>query len=587
VNLDRRFRLAVRLVPVILALSGLTVHAQQGAPSATYYVDCESGAMGSDGSLGRPLQSVGAVNALTLRAGDRVLMKRGTLCRGALRPKGSGGDGLPIRLGAYGEGDLPRIEAGATDEAALELHDQEFWEISQLDLKGGLVYGVFVESQTKILRHVYLVDLRVHDVRGKLTRKASGLVVIKARGSQPKAGFENVQIDGVMAYRTTQWAGIFVSNATHVRISNSVVHDVQGDGIVIFTARDALIAQSVAWHTGMEPQETIGTPNAIWTWACVDCVVRNNEAFLTDSPGVDGGAFDIDFANTRNTVQGNFGHDTAGYCVSVFGAFGPTVHSVVADNLCLNNGMSARLAQRQGALLLMTWQGGTIDGLDIRGNRVGWQPPGRTPLLQIGADLSANDVTLTHNEFESTGASFVNAGLKYTGTQNTCVVVGTPTLPKEDGTVIRGCSLLGARKSTLLTQESKRGFQAATGWTLNIDIPADIRKKDLDDFRAILIASESAQLQFGPAGLRVVLTAGEKELTVARDLDLTEGNLVLRRAIIPHHEHLRVRLTSSSGKIIREWKKYPNPADIGYTLWRNLGHPTFSHLGFADTPAVP
>jgi hypothetical protein len=519
--------------------------------------------------------------------GDRVLMKRGTLCRGALKPKGSGSEGAPIRLGVYGEGHLPRIESGPTDEAALELHDQEFWEISQLDLAGGNVYGILIQSETKVLHHVYLRDLRVHDVRGNLMRKASGLVVITAKGDQPDARLEDVQIDGVMAYRTTQWSGIFVSSATHVKILNSIVHDVQGDGIVIFAAKDALIARSVAWHTGMQAQETIGTPNAIWTWTCVDCVVRDNEAFLSDSPGVDGGAFDIDFANIRNTVQGNFGHDTAGYCVSVFGAFGPTVDSVVADNLCLRNGTSARLSQRQGALLLMTWQGGTIDGVAIHGNRVGWRPPGDTPLLQIGADLSAEHVTLTGNRFESAGTNFINPGLRYVGTKNICAVVGGNTITKKTGKPTRGCSSARVRQSALLTNEFRSDLQAAKGWRLEIDTPAPMRDGDIDEFRASLIAAESAQLQFGPAGLRVELTAGEEELTLARDLDLTERGLILKKVNLHHRQGHRVRLISNSGKIIREWRACPNPTDLGYTLWRNLGHPSFSRLGFEDVPAVP
>ena len=47
---------------------------------------------------------------------------------------------------------------------------------------------------------------------------------------------------------------------------------------------------------------------------------QGNEAFLTDSPGVDGGAYDIDYGNTKNSVIDNYGHDTQGYCVAVFGA---------------------------------------------------------------------------------------------------------------------------------------------------------------------------------------------------------------------------------------------------------------------------
>src|SRR5581483_8454821 len=108
----------------------------------------------------------------------------------------------------------------------------------------------------------------------------------------------DVLVDGVTAYETSQWAGIEVGDVTHgflpearrstnVVIRNSVVHDVAGDGIVLFQVNHGVIESSVAWHTGMQETETIGTPNAIWTWMCGDCTVRRNEAFLVDSPGVD------------------------------------------------------------------------------------------------------------------------------------------------------------------------------------------------------------------------------------------------------------------------------------------------------------
>ena len=172
-----------------------------------------------------------------------------------------------------------------------------------------------------------------------------------------------------------------------------------------FNARNALVSSitgSATWHTGMQHAYSMGTPNAIWTWQCTDCTISNNEAFLADSPGVDGGAFDIDWGNTNNSVVDNFGHDTQGYCVSVFAANGPTTNSNVANNLCLANGLSPRLAQRQGAILLMTWSGGRLDGVSIVDNRVEWRPGGDTPAIQTGTELNASHVYIHGNEIHTT-----------------------------------------------------------------------------------------------------------------------------------------------------------------------------------------
>ena len=160
-----------------------------------------------------------------------------------------------------------------------------------------------------------------------------------------------------------------------VVIRNSVVHDVFGDGIILFRVRDGLIEASAAWLIGQEPSESAGTPNAIWTWSCVDCMVRDNEAFLTESPGVDGGAYDIDWATTRNSVEDNYAHDTQGYCMAVFGAGYVTHDAVLRGNVCIDNGMSPRMATLQGAIYIRTWNGGKIDGLAIEKNTIVWNPP--------------------------------------------------------------------------------------------------------------------------------------------------------------------------------------------------------------------
>ena len=108
---------------------------------------------------------------------------------------------------------------------------------------------------------------------------------------------------------------------------------------------------------------------------------------------MDGGEFDIDWGNIDNIVQYNFAHDSQGYCVSVFGAEGESGSSrnnIVRRNLCVNNGRSPRLARRQGAIYLSTWNGGRISGVQIYGNTVFWDPPADSPALVNEADIDAS-----------------------------------------------------------------------------------------------------------------------------------------------------------------------------------------------------
>jgi hypothetical protein len=537
-------------------LFGATAFAQQAPVASPYYVDCNS-SIASD-ATNKTLHSLAAVNALRLVAGDVVLFKRGTTCAGALHPQGSGSASAAIRLGAYGEGRLPQIKALATDDAVLRLYDQQFWEIASLDLSGSRVMGVSISGRTGKLQHIYLRDLRVHDVRGEMLHKESGLIVIRPDAST--AHFEDVQIDGVLASATTQWSGIFIAGASHVRVLNSMVHDVQGDGIAVFNATDALIAHSAAWHTGMQHWQTIGTPNAIWTWRCTDCMVEDNEAFLTDSPGVDGGAFDIDFGNTRNTVRRNFAHDTAGYCVSVFGAFGPTVTSVIADNLCIDNALSPKLAQRQGAMLIQTWQHGTIRGLDISGNRIYWQPPGATPAIQIGVDLDAAGVVLHDNEIWSSGPSFVNPELKYTGEHN--------RFETEDP-----FHMAFDMKPT-----------RTAGWRLVASVPSSMLRDGLDDrVRALLVLLKSAASQFGHAGLQVSLVTDGDVSVLADDWSLAaDGITIETHSAAPEFS---LALISPQHQAAQEWHDTPGPVEIGLRLRQTVGPPNFGYLDIEKVAA--
>ncbi|MGP0020273.1 MAG: hypothetical protein ACLPHP_17005 [Candidatus Sulfotelmatobacter sp.] len=375
-------------------------------------MDCSSAAQSRDGrSADSPWTRLEQVNEKTFAAGDELRFKRGSVCHGTLWPMGSGSDSAPIRMTAYGAGVLPKIVADSRSEEVLKLYNQEYWNIDSLDLSGANMFGVFISGDKGILHHIHLANLLVHNVGGtEMKHKESGLVVVSPGSVDQR--FDDVLIDGVTAYNTQEWVGIMVGGgnfgwppestwSTHVVIRNSIVHDVQGDGIVLFRVRDGRIASSVAWNTGMQATESMGTPNAIWTWMCRDCVVEQNEAFLTDSPGVDGGAFDIDYGNTNNSVVNNYGHDTQGYCIAVFAAGYITHHSEVRGNTCLNNARSPRMALFQGAIFLHTWNDGKLDGLVVEDNTVYWNPPGTTPAV-INDAVFQGDGIFKNNRIYST-----------------------------------------------------------------------------------------------------------------------------------------------------------------------------------------
>ena len=399
--------------------------------------------------------------------------------------KGSGTPIAAIRLSAFGGGAPPVIDGGR-EEAAIKLFNQQGWEIENLETTGGEPYGIYIGADAGALKHFRIRNTVVTNVRGQVKAKRSGLVVI---ASGEPATLEDIVIDGVVAHHTTQWAGVIVQGASRtnrirdVTVRNTVVHDVFGDGIVLFQVENGLVEKSAAWLTGLQPVQTIGTPNGIWTWRCRDCIVQLTEGFFIDSPGVDGGVYDIDWGNDANIVQHNYGHDAQGYCVSVFGAQKEvTTNSVVRHNVCINNGRSPKLARRQGDLYIYTWDGGSLDGVLIHDNTFYWNPPLDVPTFQI--DEIAFSGSRLNRIFNNVIHSAVPAPLP-----------SHPTL-QMDGNVFRSYS-----------GEQRQGHeQPQTGpWTLRLD-----PSTNPDEARSQLVFVEAALAQYDESRLQGRVVASSK-----------------------------------------------------------------------------
>jgi hypothetical protein len=561
--------------------------ASDGSSGATYYVDC---AAGSDAAAGTSAdvawRTPGKVSATTFAPGDAILFRRGTRCPGLLWPKGSGDEGRPIRIGAYGRGARPIIDGGG-EQAALKLFNQQGWEIDDLETTGGNPHGLFIGGDAGRLKHFRVRNTVVHDVTGEPKVKHTGLVVIAGSGG---ATLEDIVVDGVVAHHTTQWAGVIVLGASSenrargVVVRNTIVHDVFGDGIVFFQVEDGLIEKSAAWLTGLQPKETIGTPNGIWTWRCRRCTVQLTEGFFVDSPGVDGGVYDIDWGNDDNIVQHNYAHDAQGYCASVFGAEKEvTTNSIVRYNVCVNNGRSPKLARRQGDVYLTTWAGGSIDGVLIHNNTFFWNPPINVPAVQVDepqfsgsrpnrffdnvihsavpAMISSN----TRLQFDGNVYWYPGSDMptwSYGEDERATAVGGAFVNPRIDGLLRPGAdSPLVRRNVGALAFEAGNPVPAPQPgrWTLNLFSAAAP-----SDARSQLVFLEAALAQYGDTRLDAVIVGDEQQWPVVR---------VRRGAAERPPDGELLALVSPSGDVVRRWRQFAPPADLGLILRHVLGPP--------------
>jgi hypothetical protein len=586
------------------------------AHGRTFYIDCNAPGSGIGDSPQTAWNSLAQVNAAMFYAGDAIRLRRGSECDGTLAPKGSGVEAAPIRLTAYGEGPRPKIVASRKSEEALRLFNQQYWDIDSLDISGGNTYGIFISGDNGILHHIHLSNLAVHDVfGGELKHKESGLVTISP--GSVNQHFDDVLVDDVTAWNTNQWVGIVVGGgnlgyppesdwSSNAVIRNSTVHDVQGDGIVLFRVRKGMIESSVAWNTGMQNTQTIGTPNAIWTWMCDDCTVRDNEAYLTDSPGVDGGAYDIDYGNTKNSVIDNYGHDTQGYCVAVFGAGFVTKQSEVRGNLCINNGRSPRMAKYQGAIFLLSWNGGSIDGLTMADNTVYWNPLENAPALLNEATIKSGTAVFRNNSIYSTSPWMTDSNSSLSFAQNHYEYFGSGNPEWRYGTQ-PFVSLAGLQSS--LHQETGSSFeqrplkrwagifggeasakpgQQDNSWQLTCTLPFSLDANGLMDDTAQqqIVELKSFNQQYHAQGLKVILrmTSPEPEVfkteafhNAAIDLDL-DGITVEQAAGSSPEQTI---LSAPEGRVAGDWNGFVGPVSLGLALRRAFGEPIYAQMGVA------
>ena len=377
--------------------------------AATTYVDCSASSNGT-GTQSSPWNTLASVSGATFSPGNQLLFKRGMTCSGVLAPLGSGTTASPIVIDAYGTGPQPIIDGGM-NYSAVQLNNQQGWEINNLEIVGGNYYGVYiaVTSPNTTCTHFRLTNLNIHGAHFATINVDDSAEIMFSPGSGD--AFNDVVIDGVVAHDSqvsndiqvdggdASGSGVLGNNIT---IQNSIAYNVDGDGILLRATANGLEQNNVAYNTGQCALRTGCAPNSssgIWELYCHVCIVQNNESYANQTwDGYDGGDYDIDVWNNDNIVQYNYGHDSAGYCVSTFSA-GNIVgtNNIIRYNVCSNNSQEVN-SNDPCEIDISTWQDGTLNGLQIYNNTIYFNPA--TPGAAINtsyATFSGSNPNLIEN----------------------------------------------------------------------------------------------------------------------------------------------------------------------------------------------
>jgi hypothetical protein len=394
--------------------------------ATTYYVDCSASSNG-DGSQSNPWNSLTNPNATTFEPGDELLFLRGTTCSGKLTPLGSGNAGAPVTIDAYGTGDLPILDGGTANAETIYLHNVQYYDVQDISVVGSNSTAIYAYADIagERLTSIHLSNLTVSAVNKIAKTRSDGGGIIFYSG-KPTAYFADVLIDGVTVDNLTAAEGINIGSyysATSpvynagVVVQNSTVHDVYGDGILVWGSANVVVQNNVVYHSGLCSACTGSTPVGLWTWYTSGATAQNNESYSNQTwsaANTDGGDYDIDYWNLNNIYQYNYGHDSQGYCFLAegytVGAVTTTNSNIIRYNICAND---VQKDTSNGEVFLYAYGKGRLDGLQIYNNTIYVNGvPGTYALLDEGAYSGMIPNFFKNNLIYSTAPEMINATSK-------------------------------------------------------------------------------------------------------------------------------------------------------------------------------
>ncbi|GIP30129.1 hypothetical protein J23TS9_52590 [Paenibacillus sp. J23TS9] len=330
----------MNLVILIMAVSVPGASKAVYADNTAYYVDAINGNDANNGqSESSAWKTVTKVNGITFKPGDRILFKAGGIWSGELWPKGSGTSGNPIKIDMYGTGSKPAFTGSQTANQTLHLDNQEYWEISNLDISANYTdaftrRGIYVHANDYgTVNHLYFKNLVIHDVWPNIahtnnnTAKDTGGMFFSITGGTTVTKFNDILIEnntirdldreGITLTWTTwsnrqgetggsgPWTG-----STNVVVRNNYFTNIGGDGLVAQGLQSPLIEYNTI--DGFNKRNYNVSYNAgLWAYSADDAVFQYNEATNGKSTR-DGMAWDADARTNRAVFQYNYSHDNEG-----------------------------------------------------------------------------------------------------------------------------------------------------------------------------------------------------------------------------------------------------------------------------------
>ncbi|MBC5687981.1 DUF5011 domain-containing protein [Mediterraneibacter sp. NSJ-55] len=331
----------------------------------TFYVSAE----GNDENDGRTEDTAWAtlerVNEEVFRPGDKILFRRGDTFEGGMKPQGSGIEGAPIQIDAYGEAEdapviMPPEESNPTVDtlyvqnrtypntksvSAIAFKNQNYWEVRNLELyddtyEKNVNYkndsdifhrGIWINGEDYgAMKHFIFENLEIHGFRGPshAQGKCAGGIIVTISGDDVPTHVDGLEIRNCELYKlgrsginlATPWTtrkaedgkwGWFTWNGLgdwigheDMIVENCTIHDIDGDATIINNTEGAVYRNNTIYRTCLNAQG-LGYAVGVFNWNADNTIIEENEVFDTapdDRTGGNGDAQGIEIDALNDTT---------------------------------------------------------------------------------------------------------------------------------------------------------------------------------------------------------------------------------------------------------------------------------------------
>ena len=316
--------IAIILLPLLI---GTSAHAER------YFVDSVDGSDNNSGTLANEAwQTLDKINGTTFQPGDSILFRANGVWIGQLNPRGSGSEGQPIIIAGYDVGNRPLIDRAGGAGGAVYLRNQEYWEISDLeitndaDTESDRVGVRILASNFGVVDHIYLKNLYIHNIKGIVggtvaAKNCGGINIrVDSDGSVPTR-YNDILIEDCVI-ESCDGSGISnMANTadypgtgrwderkfTNYVIRGNSISDISKNAVIMRMSDSTCVVEyNVCWNTANRAL----SGNTIFSRSCLGTVFQFNEGFQNQSSeDIDGSLYDADIKSPGCIFQYSYSHD--------------------------------------------------------------------------------------------------------------------------------------------------------------------------------------------------------------------------------------------------------------------------------------